>query len=147
MLALLQLVSHADVTVASQPIAAIKQGILALIGLERGDNEIVAAKLFDRIINYRIFNDNNQKMNLSLKSVQGGLLLIPQFTLVAETQKGTRPGFSRGMPPDEGKELFEYLVNHAKSHYPHIATGEFGASMQVNLCNEGPVTFMLKVEN
>ena len=131
--------------VDNQTVGAIERGILALIGIEKTDTEKEAGKLFDKIINYRIFNDAEGKMNLSLSSVQGGLLLVPQFTLVAETNKGTRPGFSVGMPPEEGRRLFEYLVNHAAKQYPHTATGQFGANMQVSLCNDGPVTFILRV--
>lgn len=115
--------------------------------LQNTDTKQDAAKLFKRIINYRIFPDANGKTNLSLKDVQGGLLLVPQFTLVAETHKGTRPGFSTGMPPAEGNILFEYLVTHAKSNYPIIAASQFGAYMQVSLCNDEPMTFLLRTKN
>jgi D-tyrosyl-tRNA(Tyr) deacylase len=145
MIGLIQLVTHAQVTVDNQTIGAIQRGILALIGIEKTDTEQQAEKLFDKIMNYRIFNDADGKMNLSLLSVQGGLLLVPQFTLVAETNKGTRPGFSVGMPPEEGQRLFEYLVNHASKSYSHIASGQFGSYMQISLCNDGPVTFLLKI--
>jgi len=147
MLGLIQLVSHANVIVNNERIAEIGQGILAFIGIEKTDTQKEAEKLFDRMMNYHIFKDAEGKMNLSLKNVEGGLLLVSQFTLVAETQKGTRPGFSTGMPPAEGKVLFDYMVEYAKTHYPHIAAGQFGANMQVNLCNDGPVTFMLQVDN
>jgi len=145
MIGLIQLVKHANVEVNGSRIGAIQEGILALIGIEKADTENEAEKLFDKIVNYRIFRDANDKSNLSLKDVQGGLLLVPQFTLVAETNKGTRPGFSTGIPPTEGKKLFEYLVSYTKNHYSHVATGQFGAHMQVNLCNDGPVTYLLKV--
>ncbi|MDI1351579.1 MAG: D-aminoacyl-tRNA deacylase, partial [bacterium] len=120
-------------------------GIMALIGIEKTDMQIHAEKLFNKIVNYRIFPDNNGKMNLSLKDIQGGLLLVPQFTLVAETTKGTRPGLSKGMPPQEGEQLFEYLVEYAQNNYLSVATGCFGAAMLVRLCNDGPVTFILQV--
>lgn len=142
---LIQLVTQANVVVEEHTVAAIDLGILALIGIEKTDTEKEADKLLDKIIHYRIFNDAQGKMNVSLAGVQGGLLLVPQFTLVAETQKGTRPGFSIGMPPEEGKRLFEYLVTQAKQLHPKVAAGVFGAYMQVSLCNDGPVTFMLQV--
>ena len=144
MLGLIQLVREAKVAVDSAIIGEIQRGVLALIGIEKTDTPPIAEKLLDRIMNYRIFPDENGKMNLSLSQIQGGLLLVPQFTLVAETQKGTRPGFSKGMPPEEGAVLFKYLVNYAKSQYENVASGEFGAYMQVSLCNDGPVTFMLQ---
>lgn len=145
MIGLIQLVSNANVNIDGKNVGAIERGILALIGIEKTDTQSQAEKLFERIINYRIFNDAQGKMNICLKDMQGGLLLVPQFTLVAETNKGTRPGFSTGMPPEEGKKLFAYLVDYAKQQYPHVATGEFGANMQVSLCNDGPVTFILKI--
>jgi len=141
----IQLVSHADVQVGGQIIGQISRGIVALIGIEKHDTEQEAKKLIDKIINYRIFPDEQGKMNLSLLSIQGGLLLIPQFTLVAETSKGTRPGFSLGMPPEQGKCLFETLLAYSKSHPLLIQHGQFGADMKVSLCNEGPVTFILQV--
>lgn len=147
MLGLIQLVTHAEVTVAGSVVGSIQKGILALIGLEKTDTEKEAEYLFERIMNYRIFPDADGKMNLSLKNTQGGLLLVPQFTLVAETHKGTRPGFSTGMPPEEGRKLFAYLVEFARKNYSFVATGEFGAYMQISLCNDGPVTFMLKSKN
>ena len=144
MIGLIQLVKYANVVVDHQTIGAIERGILALIGIEKTDTEKEAEKLFEKMINYRIFNDSEGKMNLNLQTVQGGLLLVPQFTLVAETQKGTRPGFSTGMPPEEGKRLFAHLVQYASKHYTHVASGQFGAYMQVSLCNDGPVTFILR---
>jgi D-tyrosyl-tRNA(Tyr) deacylase len=142
---LIQLVSHANVIIDGQIVGEIAQGIVALIGIEKSDTIIQAEKLIKRILTYRIFPDEACKMNLSLQDVQGGLLLIPQFTLVAETHKGTRPGFSTGMPPTEGQLLFTDLVKYAKKTYPFIETGQFGAYMKVNLCNDGPVTFLLEV--
>ncbi len=146
MISVIQLVTQAEVCVDTVAIGIIKKGILALIGIEKTDTEKEADKLFNKIINYRIFPDAHGKMNLSLKDIRGELLLVPQFTLVAETAKGTRPGFSTGMPPQEGKQLFEYLVEYAKKqHDIAIASGCFGAYMQISLCNDGPVTFMLQV--
>lgn len=141
---LIQLVTEASVVVDGQTVAAIDLGILALIGIEKTDTEKEAVKLFEKIMNYRIFNDEQGKMNLSLATVKGGLLLVSQFTLVAETEKGTRPGFSKGMPPEEGKRLFNHLVAYAKNAYPKTSAGIFGADMKVSLCNDGPVTFMLE---
>ena len=144
MLALIQLVSHANVNIDEHQIAVIGRGILALIGLEKTDTEKEAEKMLNRISNYRIFPDDEGKMNRSLMDIQGGLLLVPQFTLVAETNQGTRPGFSRGMQPESGKKLFDYFVSFAQGQYANIAAGVFGANMQVSLCNDGPVTFILR---
>ena len=141
----IQLVSEANVKVGDQIIGQINRGIVALIGLEKQDTENEAKKLIDKILNYRIFPDEQGKMNLSLQSIQGGLLLIPQFTLVAETSKGTRPGFSLGMSPEEGKCLFDNLLTYAKNQSVFIQHGQFGADMKVSLCNDGPVTFILQV--
>lgn len=147
MLALIQRVKFASVKVNDKIIGEIAEGILALIGIEKTDAESQANSLLEKILNYRIFDDENGKMNLSVKDIQGGLLLVPQFTLVAETQKGTRPGFSTAMPPAESKKLFSYLLATAHHTYSKIASGEFGANMQVSLCNDGPVTFLLKSAN
>lgn len=144
MLALIQLVSHAAVDIDGQSVARIERGILALIGIEKSDQEAQAEQLLHKVTHYRIFPDEQGKMNRSLLDVAGGLLLVPQFTLVADTAKGTRPGFSIGMPPVEGKRLFDYLVAYARKKQLAVAAGVFGASMQVSLCNDGPVTFMLK---
>jgi D-tyrosyl-tRNA(Tyr) deacylase len=144
MLALIQRVTEASVTVDEKIIGAIQHGILALIGIEKTDTEQHADKLLERIINYRIFDDIAGKMNLSLQNVSGELLLVSQFTLVADTKNGTRPGFSTAMSPAESKILFEYLITKAKTLQVPIATGQFGANMAVSLCNDGPVTFLLK---
>jgi D-tyrosyl-tRNA(Tyr) deacylase len=145
MLALIQRVTSASVQVDDKIIGEIQQGILALIGIEKTDTTQHADKLLDKILSYRIFEDNAEKMNLNVKDVQGGLLLVSQFTLVADTKTGTRPGFSTAMPPGDSKVLFDYLIHRAKSLHDPVATGEFGAYMQVRLCNDGPVTFLLKV--
>lgn len=144
MLSVIQLVSHANVEVDGVCVGAIQKGIMALIGIEKTDTEKDVEKLLNKIINYRIFQDFDGKTNLSLVNIKGGLLLVPQFTLVAETSKGMRPGFSIGMHPEEGKRLFEYLVDHARNNYDHVASGLFGAYMNVNLCNSGPMTFILR---
>lgn len=144
MLSLIQLVTQAEVTIEGASVGFIHRGILALVGIEKTDTEEQADKLLERILHYRIFPDAEGKMNLSLKNIEGGLLLVPQFTLVAETNKGTRSGFSRGMPPQEGERLFAHLVKQAHASHTQVAAGRFGAHMQVSLCNDGPVTFLLQ---
>ena len=145
MLSVIQRVTQAQVQVDQNVIGKIKKGILALIGIEKMDSEKEAEKLIHKIIQYRIFPDEQGKMNCSLLDIGGELLLVSQFTLVAETTKGTRPGFSAGMPPQESNRLFEYLVGYAKKHHLVVEQGSFGANMQVSLCNDGPATFILKV--
>jgi len=145
MLSVIQLVTSGQVLVNNEVIGAIDQGIVALVGIEKTDNEQVVEKLFRKILSYRIFPDEQGKTNLSLADVQGGLLLVPQFTLVADTNSGSRPSFSKGMAPSDSKELFEYFVGYAQSQYAKVASGRFGAYMQVSLCNDGPMTFVLRV--
>jgi D-aminoacyl-tRNA deacylase len=145
MIGLLQRVSTASVIVAGQTIAEIDHGLAVLIGIERGDSEREASRLLERLLAYRVFADDRGKMNLSVRDVNGGLLLIPQFTLAADTKKGNRPGFSRAADPRDGQILFQYLLEIAKSSGITVASGQFGAMMQVNLSNEGPVTFHLRV--
>ena len=145
MKALIQRVKYANVVVDGTTIGAIDEGILALIGVEKGDDEAKADKLLHRLLNYRIFSDDEGKMNRSLMDINGGLLLVSQFTLAAETHKGLRPGFSTAAPPEEGERLFNYLVENAKAGHENVETGEFGADMKVSLLNDGPVTFMLEV--
>jgi len=140
LIALLQRVSEASVTVEGQAIGSIGRGILALIGVERGDSEAEADRLAEKILAYRIFPDDAGKMNRSLKDIGGELLVVPQFTLVADTNSGTRPSFSSGASPEEGAKLFAYFANKTRA-----ATGRFGADMQVRLVNDGPVTFWLQV--
>lgn len=144
MIALIQRVSYASVLV-DEIIAEIDQGILAFIGVEKNDTKEKADKLLHRLLGYRIFSDNNDKMNLGLDDVKGGLLLVPQFTLAADTKKGMRPSFSSAALPELGNQLFDYFVKQAKTNYPIVETGEFGADMKVSLCNDGPVTFWLQV--
>ena len=145
MKALIQRVKYANVVVDGNTIGAIDEGILALIGVEKGDDEAKADKLLHRLLNYRIFSDDEGKMNRSLIDINGGLLLVSQFTLAAETHKGLRPGFSTAAPPAEGERLFNYLIENAKAGHKNVETGEFGADMKVSLLNDGPVTFMLEV--
>jgi D-tyrosyl-tRNA(Tyr) deacylase len=144
MIALLQRVSEAKVEVDGRIIGSIGPGSLVLIGVEKGDQADQAERLVDRLITYRVFADEAGKMNRSLADIAGGLLLVPQFTLAADTQSGTRPGFSTAAPPNEGKRLFDHLVRYAREQHSIVATGEFGAHMRVSLINDGPVTFWLR---
>lgn len=145
MIGLLQRVSHASVTVAGATIAEIGPGLLVFIGIEKTDTHTHAERLIERLLTYRVFADQHGKMNHSVIESHGSMLLVPQFTLVADTQKGTRPSFSCAAPPDLGLELFQYCVAHAKQRYTNIATGQFAADMQVALVNDGPATFWLQV--
>ncbi len=144
MIGLLQRVRHAEVEVDRARIAAIGPGLLVLVGVERGDGREHARRLLERLITYRVFEDRDGRMNLSLRDTGGGLLLVPQFTLAADTRKGRRPGFSTAADPVLGRELFEYLVEHAGERVPGVQRGRFGADMQVGLVNDGPVTFWLR---
>lgn len=146
MIALLQRVAHAEVVVEGASIGAIRRGVLALVGVERGDAESQADRLLERLLGYRIFPDAEGRMNLSLADIAGGLLLVPQFTLAADTRSGTRPGFSSAAPPAEGERLFDYFVGRARDSHGEVATGRFGADMKVSLLNDGPVTFWLQVK-
>lgn len=145
MIALIQRVARASVMVAQEMTGEIGPGILALVGVEKGDTESQADRLLQRILGYRIFADSQDKMNLSLKDINGGLLLVPQFTLAADTRKGMRPSFSCAASPQLGEHLFEYLLDQARQKHAHVAAGRFGADMQVSLVNDGPVTFWLQV--
>jgi D-tyrosyl-tRNA(Tyr) deacylase len=144
MIGLLQRVLVANVSIAGQSVASIGAGLLVLVGVVPSDDEQTAQRLIDRLLQYRIFADEAGKMNLSLAQVGGGLLLVPQFTLAADTSKGLRPGFSSAAPPEQGRRLFEYLVNAARRQQPGVQTGVFGAHMQVSLTNDGPVTLWLE---
>ena len=150
MIALLQRVSEASVQVdeessGTRVTGAIGAGILALVAVENGDTEVQADRLLERIINYRIFEDESGRMNLNLRQAGGQLLLVSQFTLAANTNKGNRPSFTRAAEPAEGKRLFDHLLNSARNELGDVPTGSFGAHMRVSLINDGPVTFNLRV--
>lgn len=147
MISLLQRVSQASVTVEHEEIGRIGKGLLVLLCAERNDTEKEADQLLKRILNYRVFSDENGKMNRSVISTGGELLIVPQFTLAADTKSGTRPSFTPAAPPDIGKKLFDYFVSQAKARLSGIQTGQFGADMQVALVNDGPVTFWLDTSN
>jgi D-tyrosyl-tRNA(Tyr) deacylase len=144
LIALIQRVSEAAVTVQGRAVGSIGRGILALIGIERGDDLPRAERLLERVLTYRIFEDDAGRMNLSLADIGGGLLLVPQFTLAADTHKGTRPGFSTAEVPDLARPMFDRVVAAARTRHPRVETGEFGAHMKVALVNDGPVTFWLR---
>jgi D-aminoacyl-tRNA deacylase len=143
MIALIQRVSEARVSVDGQLVAEIGRGMLALIGVRRGDNDAAVDRLLERLLSYRIFPDGDGRMNLSVREVAGGLLLVPQFTLAADTKKGTRAGFSTAAEPEEARRLFTALLDRARSAYAPVSAGVFGADMKVALVNDGPVTFWL----
>lgn len=147
MIALIQRVQHAQVDVNGQTVGKIDQGVLAFIGVEKSDTSEHVTKLANRLLGYRIFSDSDDKMNLSVKDIQGDVLLVSQFTLAADTRKGARPSFSSAAPPAMAQALFDELVTQIKNEpaLSHVATGEFGADMQVSLLNDGPVTFHLQV--
>jgi D-tyrosyl-tRNA(Tyr) deacylase len=144
MIGLLQRVSRAHVEVSGATIGAIERGLLVLVGVQRGDTTARGERLLERLLGYRVFPDADERMNLSLRDIDGGLLLVPQFTLAADTRKGTRASFTSAAPPDEGERLFADLVARASAAHPRVATGRFGADMQVGLVNDGPVTFWLE---
>lgn len=141
---LIQRVRAARVEVAGEVVGAIDQGLLVLVGVEPHDTPASADKLLHRLLNYRVFADQDGKMNRSLKDVEGGLLLVSQFTLAADTKSGLRPSFSTAAPPALGEELFNYLLDRARAQHGQVASGRFGADMQVHLINDGPVTFLLE---
>lgn len=145
MIGLLQRVTEASVSVDSEIIGRINRGLMVLIGVEKNDTQAQADRLLERLLGYRVFPDHEDKMNLSVVDINGGLLLVPQFTLPADTKKGMRPSFSSAASPEQGQQLFDYLVTNAKTKHGNVATGSFGADMQVSLVNDGPVTFWLQV--
>jgi D-tyrosyl-tRNA(Tyr) deacylase len=144
MIGLLQRVSRASVTVAGREVGRIGPGLLVLVGVEKGDSEAQAERLLDRLLGYRVFADAEGRMNRSLEDTGGGLLLVSQFTLAADTNKGTRASFSSAATPEEGRRLFDYLVARARGRHAPVETGEYGAHMEVALVNDGPVTFWLR---
>jgi D-tyrosyl-tRNA(Tyr) deacylase len=143
-LAVIQRVARAEVSVAGESVGRIGPGILALVAVERGDGEPQAERLAERILGYRIFGDADGKMNLSVADTGGGVLLVSQFTLAADTRKGMRPSFTPAADPDTGRRLFDYFVERVREKHGPVATGRFGAQMQVELINDGPVTFILR---
>ncbi|MBE0613211.1 MAG: D-tyrosyl-tRNA(Tyr) deacylase [Burkholderiales bacterium] len=145
MIGLLQRVSRAKVEVDGAGVGAIGAGLLVLVCAERGDTEAEADRLLERVLGYRVFGDADGKMNLSLRDVHGGLLLVPQFTLAADTHKGMRPSFTPAAPPADGERLFDYFAGRARAAHAAVETGRFGAHMQVSLTNDGPVTIWLRV--
>ena len=146
MIALIQRVTHASVEVGGVCVGRIAAGLLALVCAERGDSEKEAAALLSKMLAFRVFADDAGKMNRSVTEVAGALLLVPQFTLAADTQAGTRPSFTPAAAPDEGRRLFDYFVAQARARHPLVETGQFGAEMQVSLTNDGPVTFWLQIK-
>ena len=146
MIGLIQRVSEAKVVVKNENVGEIQQGILAFIGIEKEDGADQALRLLDKILSYRIFADADDKMNLSVKDINGGLLLVPQFTLAADTQKGSRPSFSSAASPEKAENLFNEFVEQANNKYKIVQTGQFGADMKISLLNDGPVTFWLQVK-
>ena len=147
MIGLLQRVSDARVQVNGTSVASISAGLLVFIGVEQGDDQPIADRLLQRLLGYRVFADADEKMNLSLSDIGGGLLLVPQFTLAADTRRGMRPSFTPAAPPAEGQRIFEYLLSQARIRHQPVSSGVFGADMQVTLTNNGPVTFWLRVSS
>ena len=146
MKALIQRVASSQVEVDGKTVGKIDKGLLVFLGLEKKDNDLIADKMMGKIISYRVFPDENQKMNLSLKDIKGDVLIISQFTLAADTKNGTRAGFSTALPPIEAESLYDYFIDKIKESNLKIQSGIFGANMKVSLLNDGPVTFMLEVE-
>ncbi len=145
MIGLIQRVAHASVVVEGECVGQIERGILLLLGVEKADDAAKAERLLERVLGYRIFPDAAGKMNDALRDIGGGLLIVPQFTLPADTRKGMRPSFTPAAPPEQGKALFDVFVERARAQHAVVQTGIFGADMQVSLLNDGPVTFWLTV--
>ena len=143
MKSLLQRVSRATVTVNVETVGEIEHGLLVFLGLDRDDDRAGADRMVDKLLAYRVFADREGRMNASVVDVHGGVLLVSQFTLSADTRKGLRPGFSSAMPPREAEQLYDYTLAQLRRHHPLVASGVFGADMQVSLVNDGPVTFLL----
>lgn len=146
MKALLQRVSRASVTVDSECVGSIEQGLLVLLGLDKGDDRPTADRMLDKLLAYRVFPDREGRMNCSVADVAGGVLLVSQFTLSADTRKGLRPSFSSALPPAQAEPLYEYVLLQLQQRHPQVAAGRFGADMQVSLVNAGPVTFLLEIQ-
>ncbi len=145
MKAVLQRVAHARVDIAGRTVGAIDAGLLVLLCAERGDVDALAERMLAKILKLRIFSDDAGKMNRSVQDIGGGLLVVSQFTLAADVSGGNRPSFTQAAPPDEGRRLYDYFVAQARAAHPVVATGEFGADMQVHLLNDGPVTIPLQM--
>ncbi|MBT4833088.1 MAG: D-tyrosyl-tRNA(Tyr) deacylase [Porticoccaceae bacterium] len=145
MYGLIQRVSSASVAIDQQINGQIDQGVLLLLGIEKTDSQSTVDKLLHRVLNYRLFSDEKDKMNLSLLDINGGLLVISQFTLAADTNKGLRPSFSSAAPPEQAESLYNHFLAQARAQHGKIESGIFAADMQVSLCNDGPVTFNLRV--
>ena len=145
MIGLLQRVRESRVEIAGETVGAIGPGLLVFVAIERGDHAEIADRMVERILGYRVFPDAMGRMNLSLRDTRGGLLLVPQFTLAADTRQGSRPSLSPAASPDEGERLFTHVLERARALYGTVASGVFGADMQVALINDGPVTFWLRV--
>ena len=135
----------AKVEVGGEIIGVVDAGLMVLVGVQPEDDEAKVKRIAERILGYRVFSDENDKMNLNLKQIDGGLLLVPQFTLAADTNSGMRPSFSTAAPPEKGERLFNRLVEECRRLHDEVETGSFGADMQVSLCNDGPVTFLLEI--
>ena len=146
MLGLIQRVKRAAVEVDGKTVGAIEQGILLLLGVEKADTEASADRLLDKVLAYRIFADQDNKMNCNVQQINGGVLVVSQITLAADTSKGLRPSFSSAAPPAQAEQLYDYFVARLRERHPQVATGIFAADMQVSLLNDGPVTFMLQAE-
>ena len=145
MKALIQRVSSASVEVAGETIGAIDRGILVFLGLDKGDDEVIAERMLDKVLAYRLFADSEGRMNRSVADINGGVLLVSQFTLAADTDKVLRPGFSSALPPEPARRLYDFILQRLRQCHESVAAGAFGADMQVTLCNDGPVTFMLEL--
>ncbi len=145
MIGLLQRVTQARVDINGETVGEIDRGLLVLVGVEKQDDASRADRLLERLLGYRIFEDEQGRMNLSLHDIDGGLLLVPQFTLAADTRKGRRPSFDPAAPPALGERLFDHLLAQARTQHGQVASGQFGANMQVHLVNDGPATFWLQV--
>ena len=145
MRALLQRVTHAKVCVAGECVGEIERGLLVLLGLDKGDDQAAVQRMLDKLLAYRVFPDKDGRMNCSVADVAGGVLLVSQFTLSADTRKGLRPSFSSAMPPDQAQALYQHMLQCLQQRHQPVAAGVFAADMQVSLTNDGPVTFMLEV--
>ena len=146
MISLIQRVSSASVSIDGSEVAAIGRGLLALVAVQPGDNSVHSQRLLEKILKYRVFPDSQGKMNVSLLDSRGALLLVPQFTLAADTRSGLRPGFSTAATPEEGRSMFDTMVGQARKQSIDVGCGVFGADMQVSLVNDGPITFWLQVQ-